>query len=147
MGDPFGGHNKYKDYKERAIGGGRGRGSSHYAEARGLGIPPKNERGLGYVDEGRRGHFIPSNARGEQQHVRVNNPDLQLTNPNPRAVGGRANARNSNIQPEQPRAIAMGDGPATRTRAPAAAGPARAAPQRINNYQAPRASKGPARAG
>lgn len=41
-------------------------GNPHLAEARGLGVPSNDyaeSRGLGYVDEGRRGHFIPSNAR------------------------------------------------------------------------------------
>ena len=52
-------------YEPRGYGGNP-RGDKRRAEARGLGMPDggySDSRGLGYVDEGRRGHFIPDYAR------------------------------------------------------------------------------------
>jgi hypothetical protein len=72
--------------------------------------------------------------------------DLQPTMPGARVepLAPARGSRTNQAQPTQQRAIPMGGGPRARQQ-PAA--PARAAPQRVNNYQAQAKSKGPARAG
>lgn len=62
-----GGQNNYaQHYNARGGGGGGGQRNNGFAEARGLGVPESyaEQRGLGYVDDGRRGHYIPDQTRG-----------------------------------------------------------------------------------
>ena len=85
----------YNERKNQHYAQARGLGmpsNDHRAEARGLGMPSNDHfaeaRGLGggYMDDGRRGHYIPSNARGQNMPVQVNRGgnDLMATQP-----GGR----------------------------------------------------------
>lgn len=152
-----GGQNDYKNYGRQA------RGNAGLAEARGLGVPEgyAESRGLGYVDDGRRGHYIPSGARGQNAPVRMNNDynqnrrDFDARSIRPTVPSGRVEPlgppqrgsdRGANQAANQPpRAIAARPNQAAAPRqnnAGARAGP----PPRINNYQAPQ-QKGPARAG
>lgn len=50
-----------QNYNQRQRGGH----ADAQAEARGLGMPTSQARGLGHVDDSRRGHYIPTNVRGE----------------------------------------------------------------------------------
>lgn len=107
-GDPFA-NNKNRNYADRRIGNQRGLGNSNYAEARGLGMPEEE-----HLDDARRGHYIPSNARAENQFVRVTQPELQPTQPDYGASRIAKGGRQQEAQ-ERPRAIAMGQGPVTRS--------------------------------